>query len=172
MDRMSCEIFIGGKVTKEQLPELIKAINDEGVEDEYGNGNLRIESPERLLQYVEDGFIKFIHVEKGNGEFVDLESWLQENGIPFNRTTEQKDEYDAEDVTWLPGMDSPLVLYTDAMGNENIPGKIVRQALQALINYNTAGGAADRDQYLNLALNLLKGVCPELLQIPKFEIVD
>jgi hypothetical protein len=171
MDRMCCEIYIGGQVTKALLPELIKVINEEGVEDEYGNGELKLENQEQLLKYVENGVLRFVHAEKANGEFGELEGWLQENGIPFNRTTEQYHDYDAEDVTWLPGMDSPLVLYKDAMGNENIPGEVVREALQALITYSTIG-SSDRDQYLNRAIDLLKSVCPQLLQIPKFEVVD
>jgi hypothetical protein len=179
---MVCQIEIGGQIFRTQrdpdepeitmLEALIGAINDEGCCEEYGDKELLLETEADLLEHLDPdtGRLRFRHDQKPNGQFEQLEDWLQEHGIPFRRWSEAKYEYDAEEVIWLPDMSKPFHCIMDQECNEVVKGEAVREVMELLVAYQTE--EPTRSDYLNEAIAKMRKLCPDVPEVPKFEILD
>jgi hypothetical protein len=69
-----------------------------------------------------------------NGCFEELEDWLGEHGIPFDRHSDGHCELDAENVSFRPGMKEPAVHYATNSGEGLFPrakAEAARDALKA-----------------------------------------
>lgn len=102
-DRMAAEIWIGGKVPVELVPDLCATIGGEYVALEWGDARFQPHTAEDLLQACREdhrgvGLLWLCHDEARWGEFEDLEGFLREHGIAFTRHTAARYEYDAETV--------------------------------------------------------------------------
>ncbi|MHA2279696.1 MAG: hypothetical protein ACXAC5_02215 [Promethearchaeota archaeon] len=114
--------------------------------------------------------LQFRHAEKAGGKFEDLEFWLQEAGIPYRRWTEAKFEYDAEEVIWLPEMSKSFHCILDQECNEVVKATEIREVMELLVEYRTEEPV--RTDYLEEAITKLRKLCPDIPQVPKFELVD
>ena len=183
MDRLACEIQIGGKLSRTAqvsqdpplacsietsvLEALIGMLYNEGCSHEYGEPPEDIESDADLLEHLNDsGLLQFRHAEKPRGEFEELEGFLRENGIPYRRWSEAKYEYDAEQVIWLPGMDKPFHCIMDQECNEVVKADAVREVLSSLTNERRSLVVR-----IESAVRQLKPLCPDIPEVPKFEII-
>ena len=106
-ERFPTQIHIGGKVERAIIPALIDAINTEELQSDWGIGLPVLRSDKELLERLEDGHLSFFHEERAWGEFPDLEQFLVENDIPFNRSHSPRYEYDGELAQFRTGMQAP-----------------------------------------------------------------
>jgi hypothetical protein len=113
-ERMAAEIHVGGKITPELAEELCGCICTAGVQPEYGGGHLEPQNIEELLQAQDGDHLRFYDDEATWGEFADLEEFLQEHGIPFNRYSDGKYEYDCVLKKFRPGIGVSVCTTTKA----------------------------------------------------------
>ena len=109
------EIRLGCAVRRERVPALIRAINAAELQDEWGSPIVEIESEAELLAYSnEEGLLWFCHIEQRWGTFEDLEAFLVEEKIAFDRRHEPVYEYNGELVQYRPGFEQPVVTEANA----------------------------------------------------------
>ena len=181
MDRFAAQIRIGGTIDRTTpsasdpeesvLDMMISMINGAGVSHEYGDAiaaipvNAQDEDDSQLLQYLDDKCLQFCADQTCNGEFKELEEFLREHNIPYNRWSECYSGWVGEDVYWVPGMDKPLAIACDGHGSDYVNMEDVRQVLEGL----------DRTRsyhvHVESVKRQLKALCPEVPEIPPFKIV-
>ena len=127
-DRFPTQIRIGGAVKREVIPSLIDAINTEGLQDIWGNTLPTIKSEESLLEHVEEGHLIFRDDDRSWGEFPELEEFLVEKKIAFNRYHSPRYETSGELVQFRPGMDAPV----SALANDSAVILIEAQDVQRI----------------------------------------
>ena len=143
-------------------------INVAGVSHEYGDAiaQLTFGDEDGLLWYFnkEQRCLEF-RAEVTSGEFEDLETFLRENDIPYNRRSACYGGFTGEDVYWVPGMAKPLEISCDDHGRDLVPMEEVRAVLQGL----------DRRRSISVHLESvrrqLEVLCPNRPEIPPFKIV-
>lgn len=115
-DRMACEIWIGGTISNALAEELCAVIRDTGASLEWGGGVFTPHTVEELLEANDDGHLHLYDDDRAWGEFEDLEEFLREHKIPYDRQTAGKYEYDAEEAIYRPdiGLEANL---TTVVGN-------------------------------------------------------
>lgn len=133
------EIYIGGDVPLELIPELLQIAAADGACLDYGEQAIDAEiTAEELLAYIDgDGALKFCAYEARYGEFQELESWLQSHGIPYDRHSDSRYEFTAEWRRWRPGMELPLVTVSNNDGGDFCEVAPVAAAREALLATNT-----------------------------------
>jgi len=160
-DRFSAYIMIGGRLPKNRVPELLKAITDAGVSFEWGEAILQPTTEAELLQARHKGKLFLCDAEARYGEFPELEQACRTLGLPYTRYSEGKYEYDPILSDWRPGMREPLVRRSSNSSEAiYVPAKEVKKALQQL----DAGR-------IGKAKSLLRSLCPEVPRLPPFRIV-
>jgi len=116
-DRFPTQITIGGKIKKALLPHLIDRINRQQLQPEYRSDLPPIESETHLLQYKNrEGLLFFCREEQSWGRFADLEKFLVEKGIAFDRHHSPRYEYPGELAQFRTGMRAPQVGIADDDG--------------------------------------------------------
>ncbi len=182
-DRFPAQICIGGQLsrTKRLYPDdkvddgtvlngLIAVLGMDYASHEYGDAPISYPCTEaELLEtYLDDGFLVFKNDQAVNGEFQETEQFCMDHDIPFDRCSDHYCEYDAENVHWRPGMNSPMIRYADSHGSEIVDGATVREALSKLTSFSYD----HRTALVTEAEKLLQAACPELPpEFEKFEIV-
>ncbi len=173
-DRMAAEIWIGGKLPRRLL-------------DEFPISDLRLdwdETPfdstsERGILSVRDesGLLHFADCEIAWGEFQELEGWLREHDIPFQRQSSGKYEYDPCFVEFrpdLPGKPDRYTLTTEAgapvIGREEIE-KAMR-GMAKLVDDKKRSTEKRLRAWERIYRRLSRSVPPKLPPLPAFEIVD
>jgi hypothetical protein len=157
-DRFPGQITIGGPVKKEDLPKLLeKIIYEYGCNEDWEEGN----PPENIKDLLnESGYICFGDHDARNGEFSELETFLKEKGIPFNRQSSGCYEYNPEIVYFRKEMKEPIIFITDTDGEELVPLSSVKTIKNFLVKDK-------KDE----AIELLNCLCKDIPSLPKFEIV-
>jgi hypothetical protein len=133
-ERMAAEIHVGGKITTELAEALCGCIRTAGVQPEYGGGRFEPQNASELIQAKEGDHLRFYDDEATWGEFNDLEEFLQEHEIPFDRYSDGRYEYDCELKQFRPGI-GVLVCITNKSGLpviEAVSLKPVERAMQRL----------------------------------------
>jgi hypothetical protein len=136
-DYVPAWIEIGGPVPRGLIPELIEQIQRETLRDDFGGSPIKATSADELLALAQDdegnpGALKLYDERTHNGEFAQLESFLEEHGVAFNRHSDAGDEFSSEVARFRPGWPAPTVTLTDALGREMIPTEYVVEALEML----------------------------------------
>ena len=173
-DRMSAEIWIGGKLPRSLL-------------DEFPISDLRLDWDEHpadatseegiLSARDESGLLHFADCEAAWGEFAELEGWLQEHNIPFQRQSSGKFEYDPCFVEFrpdLPGKPDRYTLTTQE-GAPVICREEIEKALQSMARLakDKKRPATKRLQAWERIYQKLSNSIPaKLPPLPKFEIVE
>lgn len=167
-DRFPAKIWIGGEISRTVLSGLIKALSQDGASHDFGEKGIDPDCTEAELRdyMADDGDSRYGAVlclkddQAGYGQFETTEQFCTENDISFDRWSEHYCEWDAENVYFRPGMNSPTIRFADARENEIVCGTTVRQALALLV---TAEDSADEPGTLvDKAIRLLQDACPEL----------
>jgi len=166
-DRFPTRIHIGGRVKRAIIPALIDAINTEELQSDWGIELPVLRSGEELLERLEGGHLSFFHEERAWGEFPDLEGFLVENGIPFNRSHNPRYEYSGEIVQFRTGMEAPAV----AAANDN--GDIIIEAAEVQRIRDMLKSARNQSD-VQRVIDELDNLCLEadIEPLPAFEIVD
>ena len=98
-DRMAAEIWIGGKLPRSLLEEF--PISDLALD--WDETPFDATSEEGILSARdESGLLHFADCEAAWGEFEELEGWLREHNIPFQRQSSGKYEYDLASWSFAP----------------------------------------------------------------------
>ena len=161
-DRMCACITIGGQLHRGEAPVLLRAITEAGVSLEWGDARFAPETVEELLSVLRDDRLWLCDDKAAYGELPELEATCRELGLAYRRHGEGKYEFNPQLVDWRPGMAEPLV----RMGDNNdvktayVPEQTVKRALKLLEENHNAE-----------AVKILRDLCPDLPEVPRFEIV-
>jgi len=184
-DRYNASIRIGGTIDRttdsqcdpemSALNVMLAMINGADVSHEWGDAVAVICEGEddELLQYTNDnGLLEFKGESVINGEFDELETFLREHDIPYNRSTCAYGGYLGEDVYWMPGMEQPLVILGDDHGTDYVSREDISILLHTLKEGRDADTFVDMARELvHTAIEKLEEVCPDPPDIPPFKIV-
>jgi len=166
-DRYPTKIRIGGPVRRKAVPALIRAINAEELQSDWGSCLPDITSEEQLLEQVEDGHLTFCDEERAWGEFADLERFLVQESIPFNRWHAPRYEYDGELVQFRTGMQAPASAAVSDNEVVVINAPEIQRIREILKN-------AQNMEDVRKAIDELNELCLEadIEPLPPFEITD
>ena len=142
------KISIGGTIPRKVAEELCGRIRDENVGLEYGEHDFQPETPKDLAEGAPAGApLDLYHEEASYGMFDDLEAFLVENGIAFDRCHDPHAEYDEEMVMFRPEMKEPRRLCADTSGKVMVRAEDTQKLIKAL------GRASERkfDAFLTAA---------------------
>jgi hypothetical protein len=173
-DRMAAEIWIGGKLSRSLL-------------DEFPISDLRLDWDETpiastsedgiLIARDENGLLHFADCEAAWGEFEELEGWLREHGIPFQRQTSGKYEYDPCFVEFRPDLPRKPDRYT--LTTQNGAPVICREEIEKamhgmakLVNDKRRTAEIRLRAWERIYRGLSRSMPPKLPPLPAFEIVD
>jgi hypothetical protein len=173
-DRMAAEIWIGGKLSRSLL-------------DEFPISDLRLDWDETPIASTsedgilsardESGLLHFADCEAAWGEFEELEGWLREHKIPFQRQTSGKYEYDPCFVEFrpdLPGKADRCMLTTQN-GAPVICCEEIEKAMHGmakLVNDKRRTAEKRLQAWERIYRRLSRSMPPKLPPLPAFEIVD
>jgi hypothetical protein len=173
-DRMAAEIWIGGKLPRSLL-------------EEFPISDLRLDWEERpfdssseqgiMSARDEDGLLHFADTEASWGEFTELEGWLREHNIPFQRQSSGKYEYDPCLVEFRPDLPRKPDRYTlttqegaPVVCNSEI--EKVMQSMARLVNDKKRPATKRLQSWERIYRRLIRSIPTELPALPPFEIVD
>lgn len=138
-DRMAGEIFIGGNISRNLLPDFFKTLAAQFVTLEWGDAQFCPETAEDLLDNCTDRegviVLRLCDDEAPYGAFESLEAFLREHDIPYDRYSDGRYEYDPLWACFRPGHD--LCEFTtntcrERLFSESLLVKIAAQLEQAL----------------------------------------
>jgi hypothetical protein len=176
-DRFPGEIRIGGAVPKKSREEFCRELNLAGGAV-GGFGSPTRKQFFRTWRDVtdnlgNDGLLRLSNDEAACGMFEELEEFLVRHGIAFDRRSDAKYGYDAESVSFRPGMKKPVVRFADQGGNPMVPLKDLTPIAKRLDRLatkppRTVSGFATAVRNLNARLR--KTLPPEIPPLTKLEI--
>jgi hypothetical protein len=174
-DRMSAEIWIGGKLRRDLLEEF--PVSDLCLDWE-GSRLPSSSEADLLAARDKEGLLHFADVEVAWGEYTELEDWLRKHHLPFRRHSEGKYEYSPELVEYRPDLKGsrnrevycctspegkPMVLVAEVSSVVDRMAKLVTDKRPAKERLRA---------WEKLFRKLANALPPELPPLPKFEIVD
>jgi hypothetical protein len=173
-DRMAAEIWIGGTVPRSLLDEF--PISD--LRLDWDEQPIDATSEEGILSARDErGLLHFADCEAAWGEFQELEDWLRENGIPFERRSCGKYEYDPCLVQFRPDLPDKPDRYTltTQEGGPVVCCNEIEKAMQSMARLvkDTKRPPAKRLQaWERVYRRLTRSIPPKLPPLPAFEIGD
>lgn len=171
-DRMAAEIWVGGKLPRNLLDEF--PIDD--LRLDWDENPVDDTSEEGILSARRDGLLHFADCEAAWGEFQELEGWLREHDIPFQRQSGGRYEYDPCFVEFrpdLPGKPDRYTLTTQE-GALVICHEEIAKALQSmarLVKDRKRSETKRLQAWERIYRKLNHSIPPKLPPLPKFEIV-
>lgn len=163
-DRIPCEIRIGGTTSNGLATELCDVIDNSCVSLEWGGGQFGPRDISDLQKAVDGDYLCLYDDERAWGEFDDLEEFLRDHEVPYDRLTDGKYEYDPEIAKYRPGLGLSVIM-TNKAGNpvvEVASLQPVLKAIDALFDYlaNNDGVTDAVNGYLQGIEYLAKGALP------------
>ena len=138
------EILIGGRIPHHLISELCAAICREAISLEWGDASFQPGSALDLLNNrVENENVLLLRLcdeQASWGRFEQLEAFLQQHDIAFDRFTDGKWEFDPEWVAFRPG-NEPVALATNTGWQPVIAATVVVDAMKQL-----TGAVGDLEQ--------------------------
>ena len=132
-DRIATEIRIGGQVKRDLVPALLEAIEREGLEADWDVAMPRLGTEEDLSKHLsKDGVLRFCASYAVWGSLPDLETFLVENGIAFDRHHGPYADYSGETRRYRPGVKEPIAYLADDGGNFLIEATAVKDVRHCL----------------------------------------
>jgi hypothetical protein len=164
-ERFPAVITIGGKIPRKLIPDLIDVINTSGAGVEWGNHNT-FEGLETLTEVVgNNDHLVLCDDEARYGEFEDLECFLRNNDIPFDRHSAAWYEYDGDIVSFRPKSsdndNETWHFHATQNGNRMVSFDKVSKVRDLLI----------QDQILEAAFLLNDILGDAIPPLPKFEVI-
>lgn len=138
-DRIPAVIKIGGVVSRELLPDLIKEIIKYGCDCDWGLGS-PVETEEDISACIVEGYLTLSHADAPGGSFEDLENFLGSHSIPYTRHSDARYEYDAEVVEYRPET-GRLAFQADQSGNKYVSYERVAELLNLIPNWKLLEGS-------------------------------
>jgi hypothetical protein len=173
-DRMAAEIWIGGKLSRSLLDEF--PISDLTLD--WDETPIASTSEDGILSARdESGLLHFADCEAAGGEFEELEGWLREHNIPFQRQTSGKYEYDPCFVEFRPDLPRKPDRYT--LTTQNGAPVICREEIEKamrgmakLVDDKKRTAEKRLRAWERIYRRLSRSMPPKLPPLPAFEIVD
>jgi hypothetical protein len=129
------EIWIGGKIRREQVPQLCKAIEEERVALEWGDAYFAPRTAEDLLSACQDKdaarLLCLCDDQANYGEFKLLEEFLACEKISYRRKSDAKCEFDAEVVEYRPQV-GQVHYPSDSSGEPFVPLATITRIVAAI----------------------------------------
>jgi hypothetical protein len=179
-DRMAAEILIGGKLSRSRAEALCGAIQDQYIALDWGGGAYNPQTAEELVAAVEgstvkDGWLRLTDDEARWGQFERLEEFLREQKIAYDRRSAGKYDYDAEIVSYRPGIG--LFMCLTNLAGEPVAAvsmlKKIEKKLAALVKSLKCSRVPQErtiPRLENLHKQLCKALPPDLPPLPAFEV--
>lgn len=160
--RFCASIRIGGRIQRSKVEPLLKAIAEAGVSLEWGDAPFSPPSADDLLEAKSENWLSLCDEQANYGEFPELEAACRKLGLSYSRHGEASFDCDAELADWRPGMKKPLVRTGSNINScdSYVPIEAVRKTLTLL-----------ESGHPEQALRALRKLCPEIPELPPFEIV-
>ena len=130
-DRFPGDIIIGGRIPRRRLDDLAGRIADQGVGINWQDTLDRA----CILAAIEaaaakGGTVRFTDDAALNGYFEELEEWLTRHGIDFDRHSDARYEYSAQNV-YGRGRNRPVEMRSDQCYADMVSAAMVRQILES-----------------------------------------
>jgi hypothetical protein len=154
-ERYSATIEIGGKIKRALLPELVAACESDGVSSETTQAEVGEEDFVNAAKAGET--IQLFDHQASYGQFTDLESWCQKNGVTYQRVSSPHYDIDGETAFWKPGMADPTEVSSTGAGYPYV-------TLNDLIEIHKAGTI-----FIDAVIRSIEEKCGE---VPALEIVE
>lgn len=172
-ERAFASIDIGGSMPKSLLKMFMSMIKDSGAgpedsgveflfQGEHTNWSNR-KRIEFLVQHHNGAFLHLADGEAVGAMFEELETWLKNNNIPFDRHSDAHWEWGASNYYFRPG-GTDVVMTSDYNGNDVVEAHLVRSAREALSD----GNAHAALKFLDDAL----GDAAAIPELPPFKVID
>ena len=174
-DRFPGEITIGGKIPAALLEEFLGEVASSGASvGDYGNAPFDGRTAEELRGTLdENGQLRLADPEACYGQFEELEGFLQEHGIPFDRHSDARYEFDAVNVMFRPGMERPVEVASNNAGDSLADAGELRQVARELARLATAGLTNDKllAAVAKTSRDLEAVLPPDVEPLPPLEII-
>ena len=125
-DYFAGEIEIGGPVSRSELNELIDLIVDEGLKEDYSDTWTR----DKLVKaFATQDTVRLTDDQASYGEFPELEEFLVEHKISFNRHSDARYEYDATNLYYRgeETIGEAAVFFSTQEGHDLIPVETIEK---------------------------------------------
>lgn len=160
-ERMSAWIAIGGSVPRALVPELCGAISQQQLSRDWGDDIFEPEDEDDLTDALNHkGYLFLCDDEARWGQFDELEKFLRQHGIAYDRHSSAKYEYDAQLDQFRPG----LGILNDLASEDGRP-LVDREEVEKIRDALRAGKVEE-------ALALAEELCPEISELPPFQLTD
>jgi hypothetical protein len=168
------EITIGGKVPAALLEEFLGEVESTGaLGGDYEGSPFDAKTAEELREALDQsGHLTIVNEEARFGQFEVLEGFLREHGIPFDRHSDARYEWDAENVMFRPGMRRPVEVASNSDGDDLMGVKKLRPVAKELARLATARMPKDKmlAAVRKASRRLNKLLPPEVEPLPALEI--
>jgi hypothetical protein len=170
------EIKIGGSVPTALVDEFLRQVSCAGGSvGGYDGPAFDCRDAEGLREALnESGHLVLADPEARYGQFEELEQWCVRHGVAFDRHSDAKWEYDAENVRFRPGMKHPVVVPSDNCGSDLVDADRIRPVAQKLARL--AVGRVSKDRLLaalrKACRKLDRLLPPQVAPLPPLEIVE
>jgi hypothetical protein len=175
-DRFPGEITIGGKVPATLLQEFLGELNSTSAKVGAYDGAEFVAKTAADLRGVldENGHLFLADDRAPNGQFAELEDFCVRHGIPFDRHSDARHGFKAENVTYRPGMKRPAEMPSDDSGDALLRAETVRPIAKELARLVTT--KLTREKVLAAAKKVIRHLYsllpPEIEPLPPLEIVE
>jgi hypothetical protein len=119
-DRFPGEITIGGKLPAALLDEFLGEVTSTGASvGGYDGPAFDCKNADDLCQALDtDRHLVLADAEASYGQFEELEAFCVKHGLPFDRHSDAKYEFDSVNVRFRPGMNRPVEVPSDNCGEK------------------------------------------------------
>jgi hypothetical protein len=132
-DRYAARIFIGGDMPRALLDDFLEQLRDSGAGPEWDGGFEGTDEASLEPLKLPEGFLSLMNSEARYGCFSELEEWLTDNNIPFDRESHSYYDSDAGIRRFRPS-EGVCDLYATNDGMPLVPMDevvIIRERLRA-----------------------------------------
>jgi hypothetical protein len=145
-DRFAGEITIGGEVPAALLEDFLgEAMSTGALVGDYDGSPFAAKTAEELRQALDEkGHLKLVDAEANCGMFEELEGFLCEHDIPFDRHSDAQYQFDGENAVFRSGMQCPLIMLCDKSGDSMVFMDQIRPIAKELARLATAKMAKDK----------------------------
>jgi hypothetical protein len=168
------EIRIGGKVSAALVEEFSKQVAANKASVGGYDGSPFDPKRNRLAEVLdENGYLYLADSEARFGMFEELEAFCVEHGISFDRHSDAFAQYDAENVSFRPGMKEPKVFAATQSGDTLLRAEEVQKVLDLLKPCMTGNESKARlEEGIGQAVAGLTALLPSEETLPRLEIVE
>ena len=170
------EITIGGTIPDDVLGAFLGEVNSTGASvGGYGGTEAAFKTTADLTEALDDdGHLLLVDDQASFGQFEGLEDFCVKHGISFDRHSDAKYEFDAENVSYRTGMKKPVSIPSNNDGEDLFSVKAVRPVVKELTKVVTAG--LNRDKLKAAAVKIIRHLNsllpPEVESLPPLQVGD